>query len=133
MRRGLWAGLAGLMVVAVTASAYALRIAGPPPLQTRVSQVDAAVAGKVTSIEGKTVKTERWVGDKEGGEYRIAVVKVNDTYFGTQGLTHVKVGFVPAPPPVVQPEDQPVRPIRRPIFRPGFQQPSLTVGQEAIL
>ena len=139
MKRVFLAGLASLscLVLVQAVHAFAIRRPAVLPAPQRLAQADVVILGKVTAVEDKTVKAERFPGDKEGGEYRVAVVKVSETFFGTPVLTHVKVGFLPPPPPVppvIQPDDQPVRPIRRPI-RPGlgFQQPSLAAGQEAVL
>jgi len=129
MRRILLAGLVGFVLLATAEPVAALRIMIPQSMAQRIGWYDVVVAGKVTSIEAKTVKTERFVNDKEGGEFVIAVVKVNDGYIGTQGLTHIKVAFPPAPPAVAP--GQPIRPIRP--IRPGFQPPKLEAGQEAIL
>jgi hypothetical protein len=129
MRRGFLAVLACLLLVVSATPAVALRIMIPQSITQRIGWYDAAVDGKVTAIEAKTVKTERFVNDKEGGEYIVAVVKINNGYIGTKGLTHIKVAFPPAPP--VPAPDQPIRPIRP--IRPGFAPPKLEKDQEAIL
>ena len=86
MRRILTAGLAGLSslaLLATTGAAYALVIAMPPPsVPVRVSQADAVVVGKVTSVEEKTVKAARFKGDPEMAEYQVAVVKVDEALAG---------------------------------------------------
>jgi hypothetical protein len=70
-------------------------IAPPPPLQ-RAAMAQTVVIGKVVSIEDKTVTAKRYPGDTEKGEYQVAVVKIEDAVIGAKGLTHVRVGFIPA-------------------------------------
>jgi len=65
------------------------RVIAPQPIATRVAKSDIVLIGKVTDIEKDPVKT------KEGAEYHIASVKIEDGLLGTKGLTHVKVGFLP--------------------------------------
>jgi hypothetical protein len=129
MQRGFLAVLACLLLIVSATPAVALRIMIPQSITQRVGWYDAIVAGKVTAIEAKTVKTERFVNDMQGGEYIVAVVKINEGYLGTKGLTHIKVAFPPAPP--VPAPDQPIRPIRP--IRPGFAPPKLEKDQEVIL
>jgi hypothetical protein len=133
MRRVLMTGLVGVVLVAIATPVAALRIAIPQSMAQRIGSHDAVVAGKVTKIEAKTVKAERFANDKEGGEYMIAVVKISEGFLGTQGLTHIRVAFPPAPPQVPVVPDQPggIRPHIRPIRR--FQPPKLEQDQEAIL
>ena len=87
------------------------------PLPERVATADAIVAGKVTSIEDKTVSAAPAPGANKV-EYQIAVVKVSDGILGTKGLTHIKIGTVKPPE-------------GRPIIRPGgLRPPQLSVDQE---
>src|SRR5438874_1646650 len=79
------AGLSCLIALSAVATAKALMIA-PPPGPQRVAMADAVVVGKVTSIEAKTVMATRFPGDKEKGEYTIAVVKIEETLAGAKGL-----------------------------------------------
>jgi hypothetical protein len=88
MNRTMVGVLAGLFVLAAPLSA---RIIEPPPISDRVAASAAVVTGKITAIEKRTVKA------KDGTEYHIAVVKIDEGLLGTWGLTHVKVGFVPHP------------------------------------
>jgi hypothetical protein len=88
MNRTMLGALAGLFVLAAPLSA---RIIEPPPVSDRVAASAAIVTGKITAIERRTVKA------KDGTEYRIAVVKIDEGLLGAWGLTHVKVGFVPTP------------------------------------
>jgi hypothetical protein len=114
------AGLAALSAVALltaTVSAKAMMIA-PAPIVQRVATADCVVIGTVTSLEAKTVKAPRFANDKDGAEYTIAVIKIEKGYLGAKDLTHIRVGFIPPPPPVnpMNPGTGPViGPIRRPI------------------
>jgi hypothetical protein len=67
----------------------------PPPGQ-RAAAAQTVVIGKVVSIEDKTVTAKCYPGDPEKADYQIAVVKVDDAVVGAKGLTHVRVGFIPA-------------------------------------
>jgi hypothetical protein len=95
--------LAGLFALSLPASA---KVAAPAPLPTRVAHADLVVLGKVTAVEPKTVTL------KDGSEYKVAVVKIDEALVGGAGLTHVRVGFIPGG------------------FR-RFPASNLTVGQEA--
>src|SRR5262245_63319814 len=90
-------GLAGLMLLSVTAQTVAGKAAPPPPLAFRLARAEVAVLGKVTAIEPKSIKAPRWQGDTEGGEFQVAVVKIDEALVGAKGLTHVKAGSVPTP------------------------------------
>src|SRR5205085_2177111 len=115
----LLAATACLMVLAVNASALAVKIR-PPSIPERVSGSDAIVVGKVESIEDKTVKAKPIYGGDDI-EYQVAVVKVTEGMSGVKGLTHVKVAF---------PVDAGGRP--GPIGR-RFPQPKLEKDQEGCL
>jgi hypothetical protein len=141
MKRILLAGVAGLSCLVwmtSVAPARAMMIA-PSPIALRVATSDAVVIGKVTSIEEKAVSAPRFPDDKEGGEYKIAVVKIDDALVGAKDLTHVKVGFLaptavgPGPGPIILPgrrpgvslaKDQEVCVFLKPHFKASF----LTVG-----
>jgi hypothetical protein len=89
-------GAACAALLAAATSAQAVAIAPPPP-GLRVAQATTIVVGKVEKIEEKTVTAPRFPGDKEKGEYQIAVIKIDDPILAAKGLTHVRVGFVPPP------------------------------------
>jgi len=140
MQRFLCAGLAGLSCLALLAAprhaaGVAVMVRPVPSVQQRVLSSPVIVVGKVTAVDDKTVKAERWPGDMQQGEYRLATVKLSETLCGVKGLTHIKVGFqLPVP---VRPMG-PVGPggglIRRPIRRPfGPQDITLVKGQEVCL
>src|SRR5262249_57752231 len=74
------------------------KMIAPPPIPLRVADGDVVIVGKVTDIEDKTVKAPRYPGDKEMGEYQIAVVKINEALIGAKGVTHLKVAFLPPVP-----------------------------------
>src|SRR3954463_5601249 len=88
---------AAFAAVVAVSPAKALMIAPPPP-GLRVTQATTIVVGKVESIEEKTVAAPRFPGDKEKGEYRIAVIKIEDPILGAKGLTTLRVGFIPPAP-----------------------------------
>ena len=150
MQRVLCAGLAGLSCLALLtaprpAHGVAVRIQVVPTIQQRVLSADVIVFGKVTAIDEKMTKTERWAGDKQMGDYRIATIKISESLSGIKGLTHIKVGMQPpvavrpTGPGFTGPGGGPIRPggpIRRPPFRRpplGPQDITLTKGQEVCL
>jgi hypothetical protein len=96
MKRMLLAALAFACCTPVHAQQEGTSLAriAPSPIALRVALSDAVVVGKVTSIEEKAVSAPRFPEDKEGGEYKIAVVKIDDAVLGAKDLTHVKVGFL---------------------------------------
>jgi hypothetical protein len=102
------------------AKAVAIRLASVPE---RAAIADVIVVGKVTAIEDKLVETEIAPGQKVS--YKVASIKVSDGITGAKGVTHVRVGFIPAP--AVQPPAPGggIRPIRR-----GGFNPTLEIGQE---
>ena len=96
----------------------------PQSIVQRVATSDAVVVGKVTAIAEKTVKAERWPGQL--AEFRVATVKIDQPLYGIKGLTHIKVGFVPA----LAPRPGQVRPHIRPYPGTAIK---LEKGQEALL
>jgi hypothetical protein len=92
---GVFTAASAALLAAATA-ANALMIA-PPSLVQRVAQSSTIVVGKVEKIEEKTVSAPRFPGAKDKAEYQIAVIKIDDPILAAKGLTHVRVGFVPAP------------------------------------
>jgi hypothetical protein len=128
MRLNTLAGLAGLLALGSTASGMAIML--PPGGAHRVPAVDCVIVGKVTSIEEKPVAAARFPGDKEKGQFTVAVVKVEEAIYGAKGMTSVRVGFI-APVPQLNPLPGPGPVIRPPIRR--FPPVKLEVGQEACL
>lgn len=137
MRRTIVAGLSCLALMVAAQTALALRAIGPVPVPQRVAQAEMVIVGKVTAIEQKAIKTQRFPGDAQPMEYSIAVVKVDEALSGAKGLTHVKVGFLPAqggapvPPGDTDGQIKRIRPIRPP-FR-GAEPVTLVKDQEVCL
>jgi hypothetical protein len=141
MQRVLCAGLSCLALLAAPRLVHgvAVMIRPVPTIQQRVLSADVIVVGKVMAIDDKMTKAERFAGDKQLGDYRIATVKISERINGANGLTHIKVGMQP---PVAQPirpigpggpiggPIRPIRPIRGPF---GPQDITLTKGQEVCL
>src|SRR5262245_57686685 len=82
-------GIAALAIPILFTSSLHARIAAPPPVPDRVARADCVIVGKVASIEDKTVTT------KEGAEFSIAIIKVQEGLLGTKGAAEVRVGFHP--------------------------------------
>jgi hypothetical protein len=129
MKRTKWikeAIVLGLAAVAMPSSAWGMMIA-PQPLSQRTVTAECIVVGKVTGFGDKTVSAERFPGDKEKGQYQIAVVKVETNLHGADGAKEIKVGFLPPPAPQGGPRGG-IRPfIRRPVA------PSLALNQEGLM
>ena len=121
------AGLSCLLTLTATLSARAMMIA-PPSVAQRVATADGVIVGKVISLEPKTVFATRFPGDKEKGEFVIAVVKVDEALVGVVGAKEVRVGFIAPPPP--PPAPVPGAPI---LLRKPYRGPTLAVDQEACL
>jgi hypothetical protein len=123
-------------LVAVNETANGLMIAIRPAPQRAVA-ADVVVVGKVTAIEKDTVDAPQFPGAKDKVAYKVAVVKIQTNLAGANNMTHIKIGFVPPPPPQPAPPGavpvQPgvIRPGVRPI-RPGMQVPELKEGQEML-
>jgi hypothetical protein len=92
----LGAACAALLFTATTAKA--MRIAPPAP-GVRAAMASVIVVGKIESIEEKTVAAKQFPGATEKAEYKIAVIKVEDSILGAKGVTNVRVGFIAPPPP----------------------------------
>lgn len=123
MTRFAWTAAA---VLAAAVPASALMIAQNAPGQRALTS-DVVVVGTVTEIEKEPVEAVQGRGGPKVA-FRIAVVKVDEGLTGADGRTHLKVGFVPPPPPVVADPNQPIRPIlpRR------FGMPELKVGDKSV-
>ena len=94
-------GLAGLAFFILALPTRAGTIAADAlPLPNRVATADAVVVGKVTAIEGKTVKAAPFPGAGNQIEFHIAVVTVSDALRAPKGATKIRLGFVPIPPGV---------------------------------
>lgn len=128
MRRFFPASVAAAAAVALFAvPAPALMIAFKPPLQRAIT-AEVVCVGKVTTIEKDTVDAEQFPGAANKVAHKIAVVKIETPLAGATGVTHIKVGYVPAPPPPPAVGGG----VRPPIRRPGFQMPELKEGAEFV-
>jgi hypothetical protein len=135
MKRMLLAGAAGLSclaLLAVVLPAAAMMIA-PPPVPQRVATADVVVVGKVTAFGDKTVSALPIPGAREKVEYQVAVVRIDDALVGAKDQKEIRVGFRLPPPAVAPPPPPPgggpvrIGPIRK------WREPSLVLGQEAML
>jgi hypothetical protein len=104
------AGLVALAFFALALPARGGTIAADAlPLPNRVATADVVVVGKVTAIEGKTVKAAPFPGAGNQIEFHIAVVTVSDALRAPRGMKTARLGFVPTPfgvvvsPPPFQP------------------------------
>lgn len=104
----------------------ALSMAPPAPPAKRPFLVPIVVVGTVDSIETDTVQAEPFPNAPKPVAFRVAVVKINKNLKGGDGLTHIRVGFIPPPPP---PPPQPRQP-RVPAAggQPVFVQPRLPMA-----
>lgn len=119
----------GLVAMSLPNSAWAQgkMMIAPQPLSQRAATADCIVVGKVTGFGAKTVSAERFPGDKEKGQYQIALVKVQTNLHGAEGAKEIKVGFLPPAAPAGGPGGG-IRPfIRRPMA------PSPALDQEGLM
>jgi hypothetical protein len=132
MQRTTWAVGMTLLCLGVATSptpAKAMAVM-PSPLPLRVAAAECVVVGKVSGFADRTVSAERFPGDKDKGNYQIAIVKVETNLHGLKkDVKEIKVGFIP---PAPGGPGRPGGPIR-PGFRPGRGMPVLTLNQEACL
>jgi hypothetical protein len=120
--------LSALAVVVLAVPARAGAPAPPPSTFQKFAGADAVVTGKVTAVEKDTVDaTAPYPGAKEKVAYKVAVVKVDGRIVGADGVTHIKVGFVPPDPnaPLLKGSGGVIRP-REPV-------PVLKDGQEVLV
>ncbi len=122
-------------VAALTTTAPALMIAMKSPSQRALS-AEVVVIGKVTAIEKDTVEAVPFPKSPQKLQYKVAVVEIQKRLAGAENLTHLKVGFIPAPPlpqgglAAVPGQPALVRPIAP---RRSFLTPDLKVGDEFLL
>lgn len=79
-----------------TATARADRIALIATPVERALSVPIVVTGKVASIEKDTVDAPLYAGASQKVAHKIAVVKIESNLKGAAGVTHLRIGFVPA-------------------------------------
>lgn len=118
-----------------------LLLPAPQSIPQRTINSPVVLIGKVTAIEDQPVMASPDPTVPMKTEYRIAVVKVEEGLVGTEGLTHLRIGFQvpqaqPAPqPPVEKPLDPNAPPIAvrpRPV-RPKLPTWTPQVGQEGLI
>jgi len=100
------------------------RMVALPNVPARAVQAPVIVVGKITGLEKDFVTAEQFPNSKQDTAYQIATLKVEDGLRGANGVTHIRLGFVPTPKaaPVPQIIDPNVPRIAiRP--RPNFQVP----------
>ena len=131
MKRSIRASILACLGLAIAAPASALMIAMKPAAERAIS-AEVVVVGKVTAIEKETVAAAPAPGAQNKVDYKVAVVQIQSALAGAANLTHIKVGFVPVPPPVAA---QPVQPggVRPFIVRRRPMLPELKEGQEYVL
>lgn len=91
----------------------------------KLARSEVVVVGKVTAVEKEMVNAPRHAGDTEKVPHKVVVIKIEKGLVGGDGVTHVKVGFIPPPP--VDP-NAPARPGRG----GPAQQLDLKEGQEGV-
>jgi hypothetical protein len=131
MRRLIFSVFAAGLTVALSASVSSgLMIAVKSPAQRALTS-ETVVIGKVTAIEKEMVEATPFPGAPNKLQYKIAVVKIETALSGSANVTHIKVGFIPPPPPMNPQPGQPgvIRPgIRRPAMLPELKE-----GEEYVL
>jgi hypothetical protein len=107
-------GLTGLVLNAAPATAQDDRgglrmVIRALTIPERVAQADVIVIGKVTRIEKRPVTVPPTPDSKDKADYQVAVVEIGEALKGAEGLTSLKVGFLPPQtaengrPPVLRP------------------------------
>lgn len=87
--------LATLAILALAAPVRADRMAPVSSPVERALRVPVVVVGTVTSVEKESVDAPLYPGATQKVAHKIAVVKVGTALAGADGVTHLKVGFVP--------------------------------------
>jgi hypothetical protein len=129
MRRFVGLSLAAVAVVAAAAGpAPGLVMAQKAPVQ-RAATADVVVVGTVTAIEKDAVEVAPFPGAPNTVAFKVAVVKIETALAGAEGVTHLKVGFIPPPPRKPNPAPAAGGPVARRV-RPGLQLPELKEGQQ---
>src|SRR5262245_2993819 len=86
----------------------------------KLTRAEVVVVGKVSALEKDMVTATPHPGDSTKFSYKVAVIKIDNGLVGAANITHIKVGFIPPPPPDPA---APTRPGRGP-----FQPVNLTEG-----
>lgn len=90
---------AGLGCLTLAGESWALSLVAPPPLPNQVAVAEVIVVGKVVQLEGRSVTTTRYPGQKDKVDHAIAVVEIADGILGAKDMKKVRIGFVLPPPP----------------------------------
>lgn len=83
----------GLVVFLAAGPARAGSDAPPHPAY-RAATAETVVIGKVVRVEEKTVAARRFEADSPKGEFKVAVVQIDEAVVGAKGLTEIRVGFL---------------------------------------
>jgi hypothetical protein len=99
-----------LVALALVNPARADRIAPITSPVERALRVPVVVVGKVTGVEKETVEAPLYPGATNKVAHKIAVVKIESALAGADGITHVKIGFVPSGTAGIRPGRGPENP-----------------------
>ncbi|MCI0705526.1 MAG: hypothetical protein L0241_31080 [Planctomycetia bacterium] len=122
-RKLIVAAVAAVLLATPAEAKRAIRIFTP---LEKVAQAEVVITGKVSALEKDTVMAPQFPGGEKVA-HKIAVIKIEKGLYGAENVTHIKVGFVPPPPPA-----NPPAPPVRPIPGRGFAVINLTEGQEGL-
>jgi hypothetical protein len=98
------AALAAVLLLVTARPGLANSYPAKMTLPASVEAADCIAVGKVIAIEEKAVQVPPFPGSTVKIEYRIAVVKIEDTLKGPKGVTEIRVAFQPPPPPPPPPK-----------------------------
>ncbi|MFL5242934.1 MAG: hypothetical protein ACJ8FY_12565 [Gemmataceae bacterium] len=93
LAQGALAAFLGLLLMAAPSPALKRVMPAAPSIPSRVAMAETIILGKVTRIEGQSVMVAETPGSKDKKEYFVAIVHVEESLKGADGLTDVKVGF----------------------------------------
>lgn len=103
----------------------ALSMAAPALPANRPFLVPIVIVGTVSSLETDSVEAEPFPNAPKPVAFRVAIVKIDKALKGAEGLTHLRVGFIPPPPPQSVAPATPGQPVfarpRLPMAPPGPQ------------
>jgi hypothetical protein len=86
--------MTGLALLFTTGSVRACGYGLPNPF-ARFTLAECVVVGKVLSFDGQLVSAAPLPQVKEKVQYTVAEVEIMQAFKGAEGLTHVRVGFMP--------------------------------------
>ncbi|MFL5245703.1 MAG: hypothetical protein ACJ8FY_26710 [Gemmataceae bacterium] len=87
--------LAGLVFLATSFPVRACGYGVPNPF-ARFTQAESVVVGKVTGFDGRMVSAALTAGAPAKQEFAVAEVEIMQALKGAVGLTHLRIGFLPA-------------------------------------